>query len=61
MIWNDVIFNPNQTGFFQAEIFAKRTLPQPCWMLISAHWAEISIQQGAGKYCSIAIRMYDCE
>ena len=37
------------------------TLPQPCWMLISAHWAEISIQQGAGQYCLIAIRMYDCE
>ena len=26
-----------------------------------AHWAEISIQQGAGKYCLIAIRMYDCD
>ena len=25
------------------------------------HWAEISIQQGAGQYSSIAIRMYDCE
>ena len=35
-------------------------LPQPCWMLISAHGAEISIQQGAGKYCLIAIRIYDC-
>ena len=30
-------------------------------MLISAHSTEISIQQGAGNYCLIAIRMDDCE
>ena len=26
-------------------------------MLISAHWAEISVQQGAGHYCSIAMNL----
>ena len=30
-------------------------------MLISAHWAKISIQQGAGQYCLIATRIYDSQ
>ena len=30
-------------------------------MLISTQWVEISIQQGAGKYCLIVMRIYDCE